>query len=138
MKKPCEQDMYAAVKGWFESSRKCVVVTADLATDKTKVRVERNARKRDIDVTALEAASDGLKVHLAEGKLLARGHSFEERLGQAESVKAYGDSFGSFSATHGMRFQRESGKRTSKRSAGVALGCSSLTVRTVSKSLPRR
>jgi hypothetical protein len=56
MKDLREHDMYLAVKKWFQTSRNCSPVFADLPKEKWRVRVNRNAKWRDIDVIALQSA----------------------------------------------------------------------------------
>jgi len=84
--------MYPAVKKYLTRQQGCEFAYADLPDDDVKLRVSRNHCVREIDVVAIKNPhSQDFRIHLAEGKTFAKGHSFEECLNQLDSVSGYGD-----------------------------------------------
>src|ERR1022692_2382952 len=84
-----EEQMYEAVKMFFEKEMDCRHIYADLRGEKTKIHLLKDLCKRDPDVVGV--TEDG-EVYVAEGKSLARGgHSFTDCVNQVISLKAFAD-----------------------------------------------
>src|ERR1035438_2284598 len=83
-----EIEMYQPVGTFLEKSCDCVHVWVDRPEDPKKVHLLRNLNTRDPDVVGV---TEGGEVHIAEGKCLRSGTSFEECVNQAESLRAYAD-----------------------------------------------
>jgi hypothetical protein len=82
-----ETDMYGAVKAYLKKERGCKHVSADDGGQ--RIHLLKNLSKRDPDVVGV---AEGHDVHIAEGKFLARsGHSFDECVSQAESLRPFAD-----------------------------------------------
>ena len=84
--------MYPAVKEYLKLRHGCETAYADLPSDEVVLRLPRNHCIREVDVVAVKnPRRPDVRVHLAEGKRLDKGHSFEECLSQLESVSKHGD-----------------------------------------------
>ena len=87
-----ERDLYPAVKTWFRQERRCASAFADLP-DESELWVVRHGRRYEIDVWAVEdqPGAERRLIHVAEGTLIATGHSIDDCLSQTESFRAFGD-----------------------------------------------
>src|SRR5687768_3523884 len=79
-----EAALYGPVKQWFIQVRGCSDAISDTPGEQRKLALRRNLHRREIAVAALQQRPRQRPlIHLAEGKRLCRGHSFEECLHQA-------------------------------------------------------
>lgn len=86
-----EELMYPAVKQYFLKQQSCTKAVADLPDGDSKIHLSHNLHKRDIDVVGIEESDSRYTVHIAEGKLFANGHAFEQCIHQLASVRDYAD-----------------------------------------------
>src|SRR5262249_45041401 len=93
-----ELAMYPPIKSFLEERADCKHLYADTPQDRQKIHLPRNLSERDPDVVGVSEVGE---VHIAEGKSLTRrGHSFDECVSQAWSLKAWADYIYVFFPSH--------------------------------------
>jgi predicted RecB family endonuclease len=103
------------VKNFFKKNYKCQDVVADLPNDDFVVRVPRNLRKREIDVVSVRETPKEIVDHLAEGKTVAKSHSFAEAVNQLDDALSSGTCYDCFSRRpNGYGYRRWSARSKRK------------------------